>query len=112
MVIRPAGKQSYRRCKKRETSALSPSSRAKSKRLKRCAARRQRQEETEARNFYQGHDDHSATTSEREIPGEQAMTARRDFVCNLYTSRERLYDALALKKKKGECVAVPTHPLI
>ena len=33
------------------------------------------------------------------------MTARRDFVCNLYTSRERLYDALALKKKKGECVA-------
>lgn len=40
------------------------------------------------------------------------MTTRRDFVCNLYTSRERLYDALAPKKKKGECVAVPTHPLI
>ena len=38
------------------------------------------------------------------------MTARRDFICNLYTSREQLYDALALKKKKGECVAVPTHP--
>lgn len=40
------------------------------------------------------------------------MTTRRDFICNLYTSREQLYDALTLKKKKGECVAVPTHPLI
>lgn len=40
------------------------------------------------------------------------MTTRRDFVCNLYTSRERLYDALAPKKEKGECVAVPTHSLI
>lgn len=111
MVIRPAGKQSYRRCKKGNlrTVALLP---GKEQATEKCAARRQRQEETEARNFYQGHDDHSATTSEREIPGEQAMTARRDFVCNLYTSRERLYDALALKKKKGECVAVPTHPLI
>lgn len=35
--------------------------------------------------------------------GEQAMTARRDFVCNLYTSRERLYDALP-PKEKGGCV--------
>ena len=28
------------------------------------------------------------------------MTARRDFVCNLYTSRKRLYDALPPKEKK------------
>lgn len=31
------------------------------------------------------------------------MTTRRDFVCNLYTSRERLYDALP-PKEKGGCV--------
>lgn len=42
--------------------------------------------------------------------GEQAMTARRDFVCNLYTSRERLYDALAPKKKRGD-VCPNTSPL-
>ncbi len=31
------------------------------------------------------------------------MTARRDFVSNLYTSRKRLYDALPPKEKKGMC---------
>lgn len=33
------------------------------------------------------------------------MTARRDFVCNLYTSRERLYDALAPKEKRGDVLS-------
>lgn len=39
------------------------------------------------------------------------MTARRDFVCNLYTSREQLYDALALKKKKGNVLPFQHIPL-
>ena len=39
------------------------------------------------------------------------MTARRDFVCNLYTSLEQLYDALPPKRKKGNVLPFQHIPL-
>ena len=40
------------------------------------------------------------------------MTARRDFVCNLYTSREQLYDALAPKEKRGDVLSQHIPPYL